>query len=189
MMMLLLKVPALILLHGMFQVKVAWAPFVHIPVTMLCHIASVHAAGQYGSIMRYNSWVQHLVGAVNWLMFRLVKRTFQFVGEPPPEIMAELELPEAFFTTGQCLVCLWSLVQACISWTCLLMRAREELNERRAFLAALHLPYQLEWEAFWDSNLHLAAVHFLACVHLVIVCPSFFPVEPTQAALHSSILQ
>eukprot|EP00884_Botryococcus_braunii_P022608 jgi/Botrbrau1/9030/Bobra.0376s0007.1 len=188
-MMLLLKVPALILLHGMFPVKVDWAPFVHILATLAYHVSSVHAATHYARVLRYHVWVQRLVAAMNGLLFRFWKKTFLLYGEPPAEILAELELPEAILSTAQCLLCVWLLIQASLSWTCLLLRAREELNERRAFLAAFRLPYRVHWDSFQQSARPLAAMHFLVCVHLVVICPFLFEGDSPEAGQMATLLR
>eukprot|EP00884_Botryococcus_braunii_P022610 jgi/Botrbrau1/9032/Bobra.0376s0009.1 len=180
-MMLLLKVPPLILLYSMFPVRVEWAPLVQILTTIMYHIASMHAAAQYASTLQYNFWVQQLVTSVNRLVLGFFKATFVVFGEPPAEILAELELPEAFLSTGQCLLCMWVLIQASVSWTCLILRSREEMNERRAFLASSRLPYRLHWDFFREEATRLAAVHFLVCVYLV-TCYSLFGVTPPQNA-------
>eukprot|EP00884_Botryococcus_braunii_P022603 jgi/Botrbrau1/9026/Bobra.0376s0004.2 len=188
-MILMLKVPPLVSLYGLLPVKVAWAPLVHILTTIVYHVSSVHAAGQYEADLRYNSWVQQVVNGVNCLIRQCLKGTFLLFGEPPPDILAELELPEAFLSTPQCLIGLWIVAQASVSWLCLLLTAREELNERRAFLAASRLPYVVHSDSFQQKACHLAAVHFLVCFYLISVGPLLFDASQLEGGRNAGILK
>eukprot|EP00884_Botryococcus_braunii_P014461 jgi/Botrbrau1/23015/Bobra.136_1s0007.1 len=167
----LLKIPLLITLPVIFPIGVEWAPLVHFPVTILTHIASVHAAGQYRVVLQHNAYVQALVAAANAGLLRFQRVAFMVSGEPPLELAAELELPEAFLSASQCVVGMWVLTQAGVTWVFLLLRAREELSERRDFLGASRLRHSVRWDSFRDNAIQLAAMHILVCVHLIAVCP------------------
>eukprot|EP00884_Botryococcus_braunii_P016426 jgi/Botrbrau1/3467/Bobra.139_1s0042.1 len=167
----LLKIPLLISLPVTFPISVKWAPLVHFPVTILIHIASVHAAGQYRVVLQHNAYVQALVAAVNTGLLQFQKAAFWVLGEPPPELAAELELPEAFLSTSQCVVGMWMLMQAGVMCVCLMLCARAELSERRYFLAASRLRNSVRWDSFRDNAIQLAAMHILVCIQLIAVCP------------------
>jgi hypothetical protein len=170
-MILLLKVPGLISLYTMFPVKVAWAPLVHILIAFVYHFSSLHAALQYGTVLQHNPWVQWIVTSFNDSLTDVAQFPLSLFGDAHQETVAKLRQPEAFLSSAQCLLCLWLIAQSTVCWVGLLLRVREELDERRTFLTAARLPAEVEVGPVKHTLCCLAVMDVIVCVHLVAYLP------------------